>query len=98
MKTIGLLTAAATMCFSTMSWAAKEVVHDAEHYILKEQNGEKWAAADVGLKKKLSALKEKHGTPPNIIYILWDDQQVGAIGNEMRQPQTCTYFYNPGNF
>ena len=86
-KTIGLLTAAATMCFSISSWAAEEVVHDAEYYILKEQNGEKWAAADVGLKKKLSALKEKHGTPPNIIYILWDDQQVGAIGNEMIQQQ-----------
>jgi arylsulfatase len=86
-KTIGLLTAAATMCFSITSWAAKEVVHDAEYYILKEQNGEKWAAADVGLKKKLSALKKKHGTPPNIIYILWDDQQVGAVGNEMIQKQ-----------
>lgn len=86
-KTIGLLTAAVTMCFSITSWAAKEIVHDAEYYILKEQNGEKWAAADVGLKKKLSALKEKHGTPPNIIYILWDDQQVGAVGNEMIQKQ-----------
>ena len=35
--------------------------------------------------KKLAALKKKHGTTPNIIYILWDDQQVGAVGNEMIQ-------------
>ncbi|MEH6581646.1 MAG: sulfatase-like hydrolase/transferase [Halioglobus sp.] len=86
-KTIGLLIAAVSMCFSITSWAAKEIIHDAEHYILKEQNGEKWAAADVGLKKKLSALKEKHGAPPNIVYLLWDDQQVGAVANEMIQRQ-----------
>ena len=65
--------------------AATPIVHDAEHYILKSQNGEKWAQADVGVSEKLAALKKKHGTTPNIIYILWDDQQVGAIGNEMVQ-------------
>lgn len=36
-KTIGFLTSAATICISITSWAAKEVVHDAEHYILIEQ-------------------------------------------------------------
>ena len=65
--------------------AQNEIIHDAEYYIVKEQNGEKWAKADVDLNKKLDALEKKHGTPPNIIYILWDDQQVGAIGNEMIQ-------------
>ena len=66
---------------------AKDIVHDAEYYILKSQNGEKWATADSALKKKLTALKKKHGTPPNIVYILFDDQQVGAVGNEMIQQQ-----------
>ena len=66
---------------------AKDIVHDAEYYILKSQNGEKWATADTALKKKLTALKKKHGTPPNIVYILFDDQQVGAVGNEMIQQQ-----------
>ncbi|NRB41423.1 MAG: sulfatase-like hydrolase/transferase [Pseudomonadales bacterium] len=67
--------------------SAKEIIHDAEYYILKSQNGEKWAEADKGLTEKLSALKAKHGTTPNIVYILWDDQQVGAVGNAMIQQQ-----------
>jgi len=66
-------------------FAQDAIIHDAEYYILKEQNGEKWANANVDLNKKLDALEKKHGIPPNIIYILWDDQQVGAIGNEMIQ-------------
>ncbi len=65
--------------------AAQNIIHDAEHYILKSQNSEKWAKADIGLNKKLAALKKKFGTTPNIIYILWDDQQVGAVGNPMIQ-------------
>jgi len=83
----GILAAAASMCLSVQAWAASDLVHDAEYYILKSQNGEKWASADRDLNKQLDALKEKHGTPPNIIYILWDDQQVGAVGNEMIQQQ-----------
>ncbi|PHS39421.1 MAG: sulfatase [Sulfurovum sp.] len=68
-------------------FAQTPIVHDAEHYILKSQNAEKWAKADVGVSKKLAELKKKFGTRPNIIYILWDDQQVGAIGNPMIQQQ-----------
>lgn len=71
----------------SMNIAAKDIIHDAEHYILKSQNGEKWASADIELSKKLDALKAKHGTTPNIVYILWDDQQVGAVGNKMIQQQ-----------
>ena len=65
--------------------AGGEIIHDAEYYILKAQNGEKWAKADVAVSEKLAALEKKHGTPPNIIYILWDDQQVGAVANPMIQ-------------
>jgi len=65
--------------------AAQEIIHDAEHYILKSQNSEKWAATDVDLDRQLAALKKKHSAPPNIIYILFDDQQVGAVGNAMIQ-------------
>ena len=70
-------------CGSPDASAAKEIIHDAEYYILKSQNGEKWAQADVGISDKLAALKKKHGTPPNIIFLLWDDQQVGAVGNKL---------------
>lgn len=88
MRKFYLMTALMVLCLiPAVSFAAKEIIHDAEHYILKSQNGEKWAKADIGLSKKLAALKKKYGTTPNIIYILWDDQQVGAIGNAMIQKQ-----------
>jgi len=68
----------------TASWAvqsqAGDVVHDAEYYVLEVQNGERWAAEDKELDAKLAELKAKHGTPPNIVYLLWDDTQFGAVG------------------
>jgi len=60
--------------------AAKEIVHDAEYYVLEAQHGEKWAAQDAELQKKLKALRKKHGTPPKIIHIMWDDTAVGEVG------------------
>ncbi|MEP2704197.1 MAG: sulfatase-like hydrolase/transferase [Roseibium sp.] len=59
---------------------AENIVHDAEYYVLEAQNGEKWAAEDDGLKKRLAELKEKHGTPPNLIHIMWDDTAYGDVG------------------
>ncbi len=59
---------------------AEGLVHDAEFYILEGQNGEKWAAEDEGLDKRLAELRQKHGAPPNIVYILWDDMTFGAVG------------------
>ena len=56
------------------------IVHDAEYYILEAQNGEKWAAEDKELDKKLAELQKKYGQPPNIVYILWDDTAFGAVG------------------
>ena len=60
--------------------AAKDIVHDAEYYILAAQHGDKWAAEDKELDAKLAALEKKYGTPPNIIHIMWDDTPVGEIG------------------
>jgi len=65
---------------TTVQAAKKEIIHDAEYYVLEAQHGEKWAAEDKELAKKLKALKEKHGTPPNIIHIMWDDTAVGEVG------------------
>jgi arylsulfatase len=59
---------------------AKDITHDAEYYILEAQNGEAWAVEDGELDQKLSELREKHGAPPNIIYILWDDMAYGDAG------------------
>ena len=61
--------------------AATPIVHDAEYYILKSQNGEKWATEDKVLNRKLADLKKKNGgKPPNIVYLLWDDTAFGAVG------------------
>ena len=57
-----------------------EIIHDAEYYVLEAQHGEKWAAEDKDLDKKLAELRKKHGTPPNIIHIMWDDTAVGEVG------------------
>jgi arylsulfatase len=56
------------------------IVHDAEYYIIESQNREKWNSEDSELDQRLAELKAKHGTPPNIIYILWDDMTFGAVG------------------
>ncbi len=56
------------------------IVHDAEFYILEAQNGEAWAAEDRELDRKLAELRERHGKPPNIVYILWDDMAFGDAG------------------
>jgi len=64
------------------AWATEngKIVHDAEYYILEAQNGERWAAEDREIDKKLAELRMKYGQPPNIVYILWDDTAFGAAG------------------
>lgn len=57
-----------------------EIIHDAEHYVLLKQYKSQWAEQDDVLQEKLDALREKHGTPPNIIHIMWDDTPVGEVG------------------
>ena len=56
------------------------IVHDAEYYILEAQNGERWAAEDTALDARLAELRAKHGTPPNIIHVMWDDTSYGDVG------------------
>jgi hypothetical protein len=41
---------------------AKDIVHDAEFYVLKAQHGEQWSQEDQALEQKLAALKR----PPSI--------------------------------
>ena len=75
------------MCFvagltGAQVWAQQgsKIVHDAEYYILDAKHGEKWAAEDKELDQKLAALKKKHGQPPNIVHIMWDDSSFGEMG------------------
>lgn len=66
--------------FFSITLLAAQIVHDAEYYIVEAQNGKKWQAEDKELNKKLALLKKKHGRPPNIIHIMWDDTPYGDIG------------------
>jgi arylsulfatase len=62
---------------------AREIVHDAEFYILKQQHAEQWAKEDKALDQELAAFREKNaGKPPNIFYILIDDIGFGDLGSE----------------
>jgi arylsulfatase A-like enzyme len=59
-----------------------KIIHDAEHYILEAQHGEKWAAEDKQIDEKLSNIRNKNGgKPPNIVYILVDDVGFGELGH-----------------
>ena len=60
--------------------SAEDIVHDAEYYILEAQNGERWEAEDRQLDARLAELRRKHGAPPNIIHIMWDDTAFGDVG------------------
>jgi len=65
---------------ATTQSAKPGVVHDSEYYVLLMQHGERWAAEDQEIDQKLAELREKHGAPPNIIHIMWDDTAVGEVG------------------
>ena len=78
---VGSVLAAATVVSApTANAREKEIIHDAEYYVLEAQHGEKWARQDEEIQAKLKALREKHGGPPNIIHIMWDDTPVGEVG------------------
>ena len=60
---------------------AKDLIHDAEYYVVEAQNGEKWAADDKATAKRLADIRKANGgKPPNIVYILLDDLGYGEIG------------------
>ncbi len=80
MKKIISILATLTLAGASIPAFAKDIIHDAEHYILEAQHGKKWAKEDSALDKRLAELKKKHGTRPNIIHIMWDDTAVGEVG------------------
>ena len=78
--TIKKILGVATALLISTSAFAKDIIHDAEQYVLKAQHAEKWAMEDKALDAKLDELRKKHGTRPNIIHIMWDDMAVGEVG------------------
>ncbi|MEP5566459.1 MAG: sulfatase-like hydrolase/transferase [Halioglobus sp.] len=60
---------------------AKDIVHDAEYYVIEAQNGERWRSDDKVIDQKLADFRKRNNNkPPNIIYILLDDLGFGEIG------------------
>jgi len=67
MKREILAVAAVTAVFlATASVQAKDIVHDAEYYILEKQNGERWSAEDTDLDKRLAEFRVSAATRPPI--------------------------------
>jgi arylsulfatase len=75
-----LVSLMAGMLLLASTAGARDIVHDAEYYVLEAQNGEAWAAEDKGLATKLAELKKKFGQPPNLVHIMWDDTAFGDVG------------------
>ena len=53
---------------------------DGPHSTHAARNAAQWAAEDQQISEKLSALEERFGKKPNIIYILADDVGWGEMG------------------
>ncbi len=88
------ITSITLACLASTTMAANQkLVHDTEYYILEAQNGERWAADDKSVDKKLASFRQKNGgKSPNILYILIDDIGFGDLGipelNAIRGYQT----------
>ena len=67
--------------FTAVPVGARDIIHDAEYYLLEAQNGERWQQEDKLIEKRLAEIRKANGgKPPNIIYILLDDLGFGEIG------------------
>jgi arylsulfatase A-like enzyme len=67
----------------TATASAKDIVHDAEYYIIEAQNSEKWKKEDQKIDQQLMEFRKRNGgKPPNILYILIDDIGFGDLGSE----------------
>jgi arylsulfatase A-like enzyme len=72
--------------FAVCGWgvvfAKGKIIHDAEHYVLEAQHGERWKSEDKKIDAKLAELRKKNGGKrPNIVYILVDDVGFGELGH-----------------
>ena len=47
-----------------------EIIHDAEYYLLYEQNKDSWDREDKEIESKLEECRKKTGTKPNILHIM----------------------------
>jgi arylsulfatase len=60
--------------------ASDEVIHDAEFYVSRVSNRERWDAEDADVDAQLAALRDQQGRRPNLIHLMWDDMAFGDLG------------------
>ena len=77
---IGAMVIAVTLAHSNTVSAADPIIYDAEYSRVLKQKGDEWKEEDKELDQLLSELREKHGKPPNIVHIMWDDTSYGEVG------------------
>jgi arylsulfatase A-like enzyme len=71
-----------TGILSASAYAAEPIQHDAEHYMLLAQHGDRWAQEDVAIEAKLAEIRQANGgKPPNILFVLIDDVGFGEMGD-----------------
>ena len=71
----------ASLLLMTSFASAKEIIHDADYYVLEAQHGKQWAQDDKTVDQKLADFRKTNGgKPPNILYILIDDVGYGDMG------------------
>ena len=76
------LIALASITIGQSALGAEPIQHDAEHYILLEQHGERWAQEDKQIEERLAAIRKANGGErPNILFVLIDDVGFGEMGD-----------------
>jgi len=59
-----------------------EIQHDAEHYMLLAQHGDRWEQEDTAIATKLEEVRNANGGKrPNILFVLIDDVGFGEMGD-----------------
>ena len=69
-STLIIIYAALAFLLGTGAVTAKEGgkrIHDAEYYVLEAQRGEKWAADDKKIDKKLAEIRKKNGDRKSVV-------------------------------
>jgi len=71
-----------TGILSASAYAAEPIQHDAEHYMLLAQHGDRWAQEDKIIAAKLEEVRHANGGKrPNILFVLIDDVGFGEMGD-----------------
>ena len=69
---------------SSPIYADEPIQHDAEHYMLLAQHGDRWAQENEVIAAKLEAVRNANGSKrPNILFVLIDDVGFGEMGDSV---------------